>query len=186
MAHKRFTDDEREAIAQAIRDKPEGTSASALARQLGVSKTTVTTIAKENGLDDAFDRSKTANATAAKQHDNRARRAALVQAYLDDAEKIRERLWQPAEAINPIGGLLEFRLPPGRDTRDLVMAGTSLVKATIEVEKHDQGDAGAEAARSVLEAAASGLHAVYAAIKAEEKAAAQVGDPVETDPSDGS
>lgn len=161
MAHKRFTDDEREAIAQAIRDKPEGTSASALARQLGVSKTTVTTIAKENGLDDAFDRSKTANATAAKQHDNRARRAALVQAYLDDAEKIRERLWQPAEAINPLGGLLEFRLPPGRDTRDLVMAGTSLVKATIEVEKHDQGDGGADDAKSMLGRMVTGLAVLY-------------------------
>ena len=140
MAHNRFSPERREEIAQAIRDKPEGMSASALAKQLGCSKTSVTTIAREIGLEDTFNRAQTAAAAAAKQVDNRARRAALIEAYLNDAEQIRERIHETAEFVTVTGEVIYLTRPGARDVRDFVVAGTSLLKASMDVEKHDTQD----------------------------------------------
>lgn len=160
---RRLDAQKREAILAAIRAGAGWRSRNDIAREHDVSAATVGNIAAEAGVTDAFDRTHLARASQAKQVDNRARRAALVQAYLDDAERIRKRLWEPAEQVTATGQVVSLTLPQGRDVRDFAMAGTALVKATIEVEKHDQGDQGAEDAKSMLLGVAEGLKAMYAA-----------------------
>jgi hypothetical protein len=150
MSHNRFTPERREEIAQAIRDHAGLKSASALAKQLGCSKTSVTTIAAEIGMADVFDRSKTANATAAKQQDNRARRAQLMEDHLSDAVRIRERLWEPAQVITPLGERAELPLPPARDVRDFMTSVQSAMKISMELERHDASKGNADAAVSVI------------------------------------
>jgi transposase-like protein len=147
---KPITPEERAAILADIQAGE--LSRNAIARKHHRSPGTISNIAKENGLDGAaFDRTATAQASRAKQIDNRARRAALVDAYLSDAEKIRERLWEPAEAITAMGEVVYLSKPGARDVRDFVVAGTSLIKTSIDVEKHDtDDDSGAAAVDSWL------------------------------------
>src|SRR5688500_5983787 len=73
-SRNRIPDDEREAIAAAIR---EGRPRNEIAREFNRSAGTVSNIATEFGLTDAFDRSATKNATEARQADNQALRAEL-------------------------------------------------------------------------------------------------------------
>ncbi len=179
-----LTPERRAAIEQAIRDGAGHRSAGSIAKEIGCSRTTVTKVAGQIGMGDVFDRSKTANAAKAKQADNRSRRAAIVDAYLADAEKIRLRLWEPAEMMTPMGEVIHLTLPGARDVRDFAMAGTALIKASIEVEKHDAGDQGSDDAKSMLLGVATGLQTLYRLERlsddqqGEPTATGHVGDPV--------
>jgi hypothetical protein len=93
----------------------------------------------------------------------------LVEAYLGDAERIRLRLWEPAEQTTATGEVVLLTLPSGRDVRDFAMAGTSLVKATIDIEKHDVTD-GSGDAKSMLSELAAGLGVAYEAIRRQDAA----------------
>jgi hypothetical protein len=166
---KAIDPDKRAAIEQAIRDGAGQRSAGSIARDHGVARSTVTKIAAEAGIDGAFERTKVARASRAKQIDNRSRRAALVEAYLGDAERIRLRLWEPAEQTTATGEVVLLTLPSGRDVRDFAMAGTSLVKATIDIEKHDVTD-GSGDAKSMLSELAAGLGVAYEAIRRQDAA----------------
>ncbi|MFC7739715.1 hypothetical protein ACFQXA_37715 [Nocardiopsis composta] len=88
----RLPDDVRAAILDDIRA---GGTCRGIARKHGVGPATVASIAKENGLNGAFERTQTEAATRAKTADNRARRAALSAGLLEDAERLRERAWEP-------------------------------------------------------------------------------------------
>lgn len=72
----------RDAIAQAIRD---GGKRNEIARQHDVSPSTVTGIAKQEGLTDAFDRTQTKRATEARNADLASRRAELATKLMDRA-----------------------------------------------------------------------------------------------------
>jgi hypothetical protein len=85
----------RSAIEQAIRDGHGTVSCRGLARRFGVSADTVSRIAKNAGLSDAFGRTKTKKATQAKIADMAARRAVLAERMLDVAERLVDRVTDP-------------------------------------------------------------------------------------------
>lgn len=168
---KPITADERAAILADIQAGE--LSRNAIARKHHRSPGTVSNIATENGLSGvAFDRTATAHASRAKAIDNRSRRAALVEGYLDDAERLRGRMWEQSEQLTVTGEKVYLDLPGARDVRDFVMAGTSLIKTTIDVEKHDIQD-GSDDAKSMLGELALGLGVAYEALKQRD---AQSGD----------
>lgn len=77
-------------------------SAHAIAKQHGVAQSTVSKIASDEGCADAFDRSKSREATRARKADTAsraadlaARRLALAEALQGDAERLRGQLWKP-------------------------------------------------------------------------------------------
>lgn len=164
---KRLPEEKRQAIADAIRTGSGWRARNDIAREFGVAASTVGKIAEDEGLDEPFDRTNLARAAKAKQVDNRARRAQLIEDYLDDAARIRLRLWEPAEQVAPSGQIVMLSLPQGRDVQSFTTAGSMLIKTTLEVEKHDMGDQGAEDAKSMLLGVAEGLRAMYVASQME-------------------
>lgn len=128
----------------------QGKSRNAIANELKRSPSTVSKAAAEMGLD--FDRTATATATKAKQADAKARRAQLSLDFLDDAARIRERLWEPSEQVitTPKGpARVTLDLPPARDVRDIMTAAHTAVRSHSDLERLDS-DSGADAAKSML------------------------------------
>ncbi|KAB2384740.1 helix-turn-helix domain-containing protein [Actinomadura montaniterrae] len=146
-ARRPVTQAERTAVAEL---HAQGLSRGAIARKLKRSADTVGRIAADQGL--TWDRSRTAKAVAAKQEDNRARRARISAGLLDDAEWLRERM--RAESIQVVStpkgpSQVLLALPPARDTRDFMVAATSALKAHADLERIDSGS-GADQAKSML------------------------------------
>jgi transposase-like protein len=147
----RIPDDEREAIANAIRA---GKPRNEIAREFSRSAGTVSNIATEYGLTDAFDRSATKNATEARQADNRARRAELSSRLLVKAGQLLDDMDAPAIVWN-IGGkdnvYTEHQMPkpPTGDLRNLMVTAATAIDKHVVLEKVD-ADTGAETAGSLL------------------------------------
>ena len=145
----------RRLVTQAERDRvaelhAQGLSRAAIARELDRPAVTIGRIADDLGL--TWDRTKTAAAAKALREDNRARRAELSRLLLDDAHRLRERLWSESEQVlsTPKGPARVVQaLPPARDARDLMTAVTSAVKSHTDLERVDAGT-GAETAKSML------------------------------------
>lgn len=133
--------DQRAAIADAIR---EGGHRNAIAREHGVSPSTVTKIAKDEGLTDAFDRSATKRATAARVADSDASRADLKARLLEDAHRLRRQLWEPCEVLH-FGGKentlnrVDLDRPTFEQQRNIM---TSVGIAVDKIEKLERLDAG--------------------------------------------
>lgn len=153
----------RAAIEAAIRS---GGTCRGIAREYGVSPASVRNIATQAGITEAFERTATARATAAKQADNAARRAALGQALLDDAARLRERLWQPSVQLLVNGDTVTLDLPPARDVRDFMTGVQSGVKAHLDLDRHDSDD-GAKDAASLVKALAAGLQVAAGVLDSE-------------------
>jgi hypothetical protein len=150
------TDSERTRVREL---HEQGLSRNAIAKEIGRPWSTVTKIAKELGL--AFDREATRKAVAARVIDAKARRAELSALLLDDAHRLRERLWEESKQIasSPLGPeVITLELPPARDTKDFMAAVSGAVRSHAELEKLDT-DSGAEAAKGMLGALAEGLQA---------------------------
>jgi hypothetical protein len=81
----------RAAIIGAIRA---GGHRNAIAREHNVSPSTVTGIAKTEGMADAFDRTSMKRATEARQADLAAERVRLAELLMADAFRLRERAWE--------------------------------------------------------------------------------------------
>lgn len=136
----RMPDDKRASILaaiQAIADGHGDRSAADIGREHTVDKATVTKIAKAAGLDHVWQRSQTAAASRAKQIDNRSRRAALAAAMLDDAERLRQRMWEEAVVVTATGSKVLVDLPPAADARQFASALTAFVKSSLEIEARD-------------------------------------------------
>lgn len=136
----------------------------------------ITKIATAEGL--SFDREKTKAATAAKVADTKARRAELSGLLLDDAFKLRERLWE--QSVQPIStpkGPVEVRLdlPPARDASDFVRAVSAAIRSHAELEKLDT-DTGTNAAKSMLQALGEGLQIAADHISGTQSASADADD----------
>ncbi|GGM65104.1 hypothetical protein GCM10012275_39560 [Longimycelium tulufanense] len=129
----------------------EGKSRNEIARQIGRSVSTVTGIARALGL--SFDRSKTAAATAARQIDNRARRAELVARLYGRAEQVLARLDAPTYTFTAttVHGIETTRLDhvPAPDEKALASAVSSHLSAAARLEQID-ADKGSENAKSML------------------------------------
>lgn len=123
-----------------------------IAREIGRSPSTVTKLARELGL--AFDRTATAAATHAKVLDAKAKRAALMNDYLDDAQRLRQQLWEPHEYRDHGGkDFVEARWtqpePTAADKLKLMQASTTAAHSSLRLDLHD-GDASIEQVGSLL------------------------------------
>jgi transposase-like protein len=128
-----------------------------IAREHGVAQSTVSKIAREEGL--SFDRTKTVKATRAKQADNRARRAQIGSDLLDDVGRLRARAWSEYQQpmSTPKGpAVLNLSLPPLTEVRAAYTSIGICLDKNIAVERHD-ADTGTENARSVLGALGEAL-----------------------------
>lgn len=159
----RLAEEKRQHILDAIKAGAGWRSRNDIAKEFGVAGSTVGKIAEDEGIVDAFDRTKVARASEAKQVDNRARRAELSALLLEDSFKLRDRMWQPAETILPNGQIVLTELPVARDVRDFSASVQANIKTHLDVDKHDTGDQGADDAKSMLLGVAEGLKAMYAA-----------------------
>lgn len=143
----RLPDDKRDAI---IADIHNGHGRNAIARAHAVSPSTVTAIAREAGIDDAFDRAATKKATQATLDDNKARRAALARRMLDKANDLLDQMDQPHLVFN-IGGkdnvYTEHTMPspPTGDLRNLMVAAATAIDKHLVLERHDSDTQGLSA-----------------------------------------
>lgn len=129
MAHRPVTQAERDQVAEL---HAAGKSRADIGRQLGRSATTIGRIGEQLGL--SWDRTRTAAATAARSTDLAARRAELAALLLDDAFKIRERLYKPYTVVGfskdgePL--TVELTEPPAAELRNI------MTTIGIAVDKH--------------------------------------------------
>ena len=146
----------------------EGLSASAIARKLGVHASTVSRWAKAEGL--SFDRSKTAEATAAKSIDLAAARTRLAEKMAARAEQLLDSLDDPY-LVYSFGGRdntyseHELAKPPVEVVRNAVTtAGITFDKLTRIVEK----DPDVSGAASVVQSLEAGILAAAEVLRAPE------------------
>jgi len=136
---QRIDDDTRAAILDDIRV---GKSCRGIAKEYGVSPGSVTNIAREAHLNDAFERTSTEKATRAKQADNKSRRAQLAADLLSDAERLRKQLWEPT-TIGAFGGregdwhTADVKEPPFADKRAILSSVQTAIRSHTELEKVD-------------------------------------------------
>lgn len=149
--YKELTPEEYDECERIIRANP-GISRNEVARRMGRSAYSVTKMAHSRGL--TFDRTKTRAATEAMVADAAARRAALAEALLNDAERLRRELFSPTLAFN-FGGKdntyeeREIPQPTPADQLKIVQAVATAAKSHLELVKYDQGDE-ADTAKSIL------------------------------------
>jgi len=123
------------------------------ARRLKTSRTTIARRRKTLGLES--DRTQTAAANEARRVDAKARRTAIAEGLLDDAEKLREQLFAPTVAFN-FGGkdntYEEHHLsePTFADKLKIVQAVGVVVDRHIKLVEHDS-DTGISEATSMLD-----------------------------------
>ncbi|MFF0721332.1 helix-turn-helix domain-containing protein [Micromonospora sp. NPDC003816] len=142
----------------------EGLSRNEIARRIGRSGRTVSRIAAE--LELSFERGELVKAaTEARKVDARAKRAALANALLDDAERMRQQLWQPADYVDH-GGKEYVRVdwttpePTFADKLKITQSLGIMVDRAVKLDEYD-ADPGIDAAKSMLGALAKGLGAAY-------------------------
>lgn len=146
----RIPDTKRAAI---LADIHAGTKSRAqIGRDHAVSPQTVSNIAKDAGVTDAFSRLQTENATRAAVADNRSRRAQIAAQLLDDVARFRERAWSPYtyyERGSDGPELVTLDLPPLKEAKEAYVAIGISLQRHAELEKFD-ADRGDEQARSML------------------------------------
>lgn len=114
----RISAETRAAVLDDIRSKK--LARNVIAKKHGISEGSVTNIARENGLANAFDRSGTESATRARVADMAAARAQLAADLLDDAQRLRARAWEPYQVVaNTKDGptVVDLDAPPLRDVQ---------------------------------------------------------------------
>lgn len=137
----------------------QGMSRNLIAKEIGRSWSSVTKLAKQLGL--TFDRAAPRAAIEAAIVDAKAKRASLMQNLLDDAEKLRQQLWQPAHVYS-FGGkdntFAEAHVPQPsfRDQRDIMAAANTALGASLRLDQHD-GDGSVEQVGSLLGALFDGI-----------------------------
>lgn len=143
-----------------------GKSCNAIARELGRSPSSVSKYARDLGLSWADKRPQAA--TAAKQADNRARRAALVSRLYDRAERIMDRLEAPHFKLvgmdksgNAVTTLIDPDAIPGTEERALTGMAVNTLVAAARLEAVDAAHTGQGEARGILGALDTALQAAY-------------------------
>lgn len=155
------TDEDRRRVREL---HTQGLSRNAIARRIHRSGRTVSRIADDLGL--TFERGEQVKAaTEARKVDARAKRAALAVALLDDADRLRQQLWQPAHYVDHGGKEFEradwtMPEPTFADKRNIMQATGVAVDRAVKLDEYD-ADPGIDAAKSMLGALAAGLGAAY-------------------------
>jgi hypothetical protein len=171
-----ITDADYEAVR---RFHAEGCSRNEIGRRLDRSGETISKMARTLGL--TFVRAEaTAVATETRRQDLAARRMLLAEQLTEDAERLREQLWEPA-LVYAFGGrdnTYEEHLlaePPPADKRALMGALGLAVDRSLKLEPA-RDDSGAEAARSMVGQLMAGLAEVYREQQSEEGSGEGAGD----------
>ena len=145
-----LTDTERDTIRRLHAD---GLSCTKVAAELGRSRSTISQAAKAMGL--SWDNAQTKAATAAKQADNRSKRAALESRLLDEAAGLLDQLHRP-HLVYSFGGrdntyadhLLDE--PDVGAKRALIQAAGTAIDKSLRIAAVDQATTGADAGRSMI------------------------------------
>lgn len=130
----------------------DGKGRNEIARELGISASTVSGIVADLGL--SFDRSATAAATDARKADLTARRVELKGLLLEDAHHLRQQLWEPARLVS-FGGkdntMNETMLeePLFADKKN-IMSAVGIAMTTFDRLDARDNDGGESDARSML------------------------------------
>lgn len=168
---KPLADDIRAAILTDIRAGQK--SARQIAKDHGVAASTVSKLAADNAVPEAFERAQTVKATRAREADNASRRAtlaarrlALAEALQGDAERLREQMWQPHLYFDWGGKEHDYdeRVQPeptAADKRTLMGAAAVAVDKSIKLAPPDGGDDPA-LVRSMLGALGTALTTAFA------------------------
>lgn len=163
---RRITDAER---AHILELHGEGHSRNDIARMTGISNDVVSRTVRAAGK--TFDRAgEVAAATAARQADNRAKRAQLAADLLDDAQKLRKQLWLPTLVYNFGGKDNTYRqhvlksAPVEVRRNAVVTAGITFDKLTRIVERESGGT---ESALGLLDHAAAAFAAAAGVLRDE-------------------
>ncbi|MEU6858839.1 hypothetical protein AB0B28_08200 [Glycomyces sp. NPDC046736] len=164
----RLPDDKRAAILADIRAAHNGTSnlgRNEIARRHDVAASTVSKIAAEENLADAFDRTHTENATRAALADNRSMRATLSRRLLVKAGELLDDMDAPHTAFafggrDNVYNSKELPKPPTGDLRNLMVTAATAIDKHIVIDRHDSG-AGLDEAVSLLDRIMGGLHAKH-------------------------
>ena len=156
----RVTDEER---AEIIRLHAEGVGRNEIARRIGRAQRTVSVIAAKLGL--TFDVTMTEEATRHRMAQLAEKRAILAEAYVDDALRLSEQVWQPTVVFNFGGKDNTYNdkvlpEPPAHDKKALMAASVAAAEQSRRLAP-PADDAGAEAAKSVLGQLMVGLKAAY-------------------------
>lgn len=168
-AQEPVTDAERARVAEL---HALGWSRAAIAREIDRGPSTVGRIAQAAGL--TWDRSKTAVATVAKQMDNRARRALLIEGAYDQAAAVLDRLKADdgydasGTATNGQTVTTRVALPPAHDVKALAGSFALFMGTAAKAEAIDT-DNGAEHAKGILGLFVEGLAVVAAEIEQAEQ-----------------
>jgi hypothetical protein len=145
-----------------------GWSTRRIADEMGYSKTEVARHGNQLGLE--WNRARTAAATQAKVVDNKARRAALTSALLDDVEKIRGKFWAPYTFVagsKDGPAVLDLPEPDAASLRNYVTSAAVLIDKHVALAKVDQ-DGGRAQALSLVEAMVTGLGIATGAAEVED------------------
>jgi len=116
-----------------------------IARDHGVSPSTVTKIARDAAIEDAFDRSKLKDALQAKAADDKACRLATSRRFLAKANELLDQMDQPHVVFN-IGGkdniYTEHLMdrPPTGDLRNLMVSAATAFDKHMAQQRHDSDD----------------------------------------------
>lgn len=157
----RLTDQQRAAIVVDIQAATMGRNAIARKHRVGLG--TVSKIARDAGLHNAFDRSQTAQATSDRQADMAARRLEIAESLLDDIEDIKAQFF---DAYTWVGsskdGVVKTTLPRPDATalRNLATSVAVLVDKHLALVRHDAGQ-NHEGAKTMLGALADGLRELH-------------------------
>lgn len=168
-AREPVTDAERARVAEL---HAAGLSRAAIARDLGRGTATVGRIGEALGL--SWDRSRTAAATAAKQIDNKARRAALIEDAYEQARAVIARMAAAdgydatGTATNGVTVVTRVALPPAHDVKALAGAFSTLTASAARMEAVDGAD-DVDHARSLLGQLAVNLDVVVGAMDRQER-----------------
>lgn len=120
----------------------QGLGRNAIARECGVSFSVVTRVVAQAGK--TFDRTATAVAVEARKVDAAAKRTELQNRLLEDALRMRRKLWQPAVVYN-FGGkdnTYEERTldePPFADKLKIMQAVATATTTSLRLAEHDSG-----------------------------------------------
>jgi hypothetical protein len=123
-----------------------------IARRRNVSPATVTKIAKDAGLTEAFDRSQTINATRARQFDAALERSVLIERMYGVAGRMLDRVESPYTQVisGPAGAeFVTTKLPPLRDAQAGMSSAAIAIDKAARLEDR-QGDGRVAAAQSLL------------------------------------
>jgi len=146
-----------------IADIKAGHQRNQIARDHTVSGSTVTKIAGQEGLTDAFDRTQTENATRARGIDLAATRAALIERLYGIAGRMLDRVESPYTQIisGPAGAeLVTTKLPPLRDAQAGMSSAAIALDKAARLEDR-QGDGKVDQAKSLLGAMFEGLRKAH-------------------------